>query len=117
MAAEPMPLGPVFLSASVPDPKRDQRYFKTGNTIAIRAAVVARVSTVLPKTTLVFGGHPAITPMVKWVADRSRLFDRVRLFQSRLFRDRYIGDIDAFKYIEVDAVGDSREESLLAMRR
>lgn len=64
MAERPV-LAPVFLSASIPDPARDKRYFGTGDTIAIRDAVIALVSVVLPRTKLVFGGHPAITPLVK----------------------------------------------------
>lgn len=110
-----MPLNPVFLSASVPDPHRDQKYFTTGDTIAIRDAVIALVSTVVHRTTLVFGGHPAITPMVKWVADRYDRFDHVRMFQSMFFRDKYIADVERFKYIEISAAG-SREQSLKDMR-
>lgn len=115
MAEQPV-LKPVFLSASIPDPKRDPRYFSTGDTIAIRDAVIALVGIVLPRTTLVFGGHPAITPLVKWVADQFGSFDRVRMFQSKFFRDRYIQEIEVFRYKEVEPEGD-RENSLLAMRR
>ncbi len=127
MAEQPVPLSPVFLSASVPDPERDRRYFETGDSVAIRDAVIALVTVVLPRTGLVFGGHPAITPLVKWVADRLGAFHRVRMFQSKFFQDRYIRDIEVFRYVEVDArdragrpaapnEGD-REASLLEMRK
>ncbi|MDB5070364.1 MAG: hypothetical protein JWM87_1475 [Candidatus Eremiobacteraeota bacterium] len=116
-----MSVAPVFLSASVPDPKRDPQYFSTGNTVAIRDAVIALAQVVLPRTKLVFGGHPAITPMVKWVADQENLFGNVRLFQSKFFQKLYIADVKRFAYKEVDAVGGpdataARDASLLAMR-
>lgn len=116
MAEQLMPIGPVFLSASVPDPRRDEKYFKTGDTIAIRDAVIALLTVVLPRTKLVFGGHPAITPMVKWVADQLGAFENVRMFQSKFFRDRYLKDLAVFEYEETEAVLGDREESLLAMR-
>jgi len=116
MAGAPLRIDPVFLSASVPDPTRDRRYFETGNSIAVRDAVIALVNVVLPKTRLVFGGHPAITPMVKWVADGMRAFDRVRMFQSKYFREHYLKDISVFRYEEVEAAPEGREASLLKMR-
>jgi hypothetical protein len=111
-----MPLDSVFLSASVPDPERDEKYFTTGDTVAIRDAVIALVMTVLPRTRLVFGGHPAITPMVKWVADQLGAFERVRMFQSKFFRAFYLKDLELFRYEEIDAVPGNRAASLLDMR-
>ncbi len=108
--------GPVFLSASIPDPTRDPKYFQTGDTIAIRDAVIALVTAVLPRTKLVFGGHPAITPMVKWVADRTGSFNKVRMFQSKWFQDKYLPDLAKFRYEETEAATD-RDQSLLAMRK
>jgi hypothetical protein len=70
MAGKPTDMKPVFLSASIPDPRRDAKYFQTGDTIAIRNAVIALVTVTLSRTKLVFGGHPAVTPLVKWVADQ-----------------------------------------------
>jgi hypothetical protein len=58
----------VFLSASVPDPKRDPKYYRTADVTAIRDAVRALVTIVLPKARLVWGGHPAITPPVRVIA-------------------------------------------------
>jgi hypothetical protein len=111
-----MPLESVFLSASVPDPRRNEKYFATGDTVAIRDAVIALLMVVLPRTRLVFGGHPAITPMVKWVADELKAFDRVRMFQSKFFRAFYLQDLELFRYQEIDAVPGDREASLLDMR-
>ena len=117
MAGHVVQIAPVFLSASVPDPGRNPKYFETGNSIAIRDAVIALTKVVLPRTKLVFGGHPAITPMVKWVADQFEAFDRVRMFQSMFFRDKYLSDIEVFRYEEVTEVEGDREESLLHMRQ
>jgi hypothetical protein len=111
-----MPVGPVFLSASVPDPLRNEKYFKTGDSIAIRDAVIALLAVVLPRTKLVFGGDPAITPMVKWVADQFGAFDKVRIFQSKFFRSSYLADIALFRYEETEIVQDDRELSLVSMR-
>ena len=116
MAGHVVQIAPVFLSASVPDPGRNPKYFETGNSIAIRDAVIALTKVALPRTKLVFGGHPAITPMVKWVADQFEAFDRVRMFQSKFFRDKYLSDIEVFRYEEVKEVVGDREESLLNMR-
>src|SRR5437016_4605862 len=116
MAERPVQIAPVFLAASVPDPARDPKYFRTGESLAIRDAVIALVTVVLPRTTLTFGGHPAITPMVKWVADQLGAFDRVHMFQSRFFRDKYLKDIEVFRYREIPAVQDDLEESLREMR-
>ncbi len=54
----------VFLSASVPLPDRDRRFAETADVIAIREAIKAVVGEVIPRGCLVFGGHPAITPLV-----------------------------------------------------
>lgn len=74
---------PVLLSASVPD--RDfQIYGK--EPVAIREAVRAVVAHVTVRGPLVFGGHPAITPLV-WQAARSLDVDEnVYIYQSEMYR-------------------------------
>src|SRR5688572_20092354 len=59
----------VFLSAGVPDPKRGPEYAATADTIAINAAVSALVHVTLGRRLLVWGGQPAITPMIWVVAE------------------------------------------------
>ena len=54
----------VFLSASVPLPDRNPRFMKMADVIAIRKSVKALVTEVIPKGVIVFGGHPAITPLI-----------------------------------------------------
>jgi len=51
-----------FLSASVPYGKRALEY--KPDPIAVRDAVQALVSVVIRDSMLVFGGHPAITPLI-----------------------------------------------------
>ena len=117
MAEYPVPIGPVFLSASVPDPRRNEKYFKTGDTQSPSAdAVISLLTVIIPRTKLVFGGHPAITPMVKWVADQFSAFDKVRMFQSKFFQSSYLKDLDLFRYKETEPVQNDREMSLLSMR-
>ena len=53
----------IFLSASVPLPERDPQYIETADIIAIRDAVIAFVTTVLPYHRIIWGGHPSITIM------------------------------------------------------
>jgi SLOG cluster3 family len=112
-------LGPVFLSASVPDPSRDPRYFRSADVIAIRDSVRALVTVALPLTTLVWGGHPAITPMVRIVAESLGLTqsDRIILYQSAFFAGQMPIDNAVFqKVIETPAVGTSKDRSIKLMR-
>lgn len=65
-------IAPIFLSASEPDPKRDEKYWP-GNLLHIREAVRAFCAHILPHYPLVYGGHPAITPLVDQIAARMKL--------------------------------------------
>lgn len=86
----------VFLSASVPDPRRDPKYIGTADLAAIRDAVRALVAVVAPVRTLVFGGHPAISPFVLLAARELRLEHRVVLYMSRFFEAKVVRDALAF---------------------
>lgn len=89
----------IFLSASVPDPQRSPKYASTADAVAIQAAVSALVFVILGRRKLVWGGHPAITPMVSVVAcDIGVSYgDCVTLYQSRHFEDRYPEDNIQFR--------------------
>lgn len=109
----------IFLSASVPDPKRSPEYTKTADSVAIQAAVSALVHVTLGRRPLVWGGHPAITPMI-WIVAADMGVDYgswVRLHQSRHFKDEFPEDNMRFHNVTFseDVEGD-REKSLLAMR-
>ena len=56
----------IFLSASVPLPGRDKRFIETADVVGIREAVKGLVHVIMERGDhLIFGGHPAITPMVR----------------------------------------------------
>ena len=110
----------VFLSASVPLPSRNPKYFNTADVIAIRDAVRALVMVIIEQQgQLVFGGHPAITPMIRLQIAQAGtpVGKRVVMFQSRYFERDFPQDNAAFEHIElVDAVEGDRDASLRRMR-
>lgn len=109
----------IFLSASVPDPMRDPEYAATADTVAITAAVGALVYVTLGRRLLVWGGHPAITPMI-WVVAKEFQVDYgawVKLYQSRFFEDEFPDENKEFQNVTfTEPVSGSREKSLEAMR-
>jgi hypothetical protein len=110
----------IFLSASVPDPQRHPKYYTTSDVTAIRDAIRALVTIVLPRWRLVWGGHPAITPLVRVMAEGIGIMgsDKVRLFQSNYFRGKMPSDNAAFeRVIKVPAVKGDRAASLERMRQ
>lgn len=77
----------IFLSASMPTKDRDHRFFDTADFIAIRDAVVALVNAIIPNYRLVWGGHPAITPIIHEIF-KKRGFDYneyITIYQSNYF--------------------------------
>jgi hypothetical protein len=109
----------IFLSASVPDPARHPRYHETADRTAIRDAVRALATVVIPKCHLVWGGHPAITPLIAEVlsAVSPDSVARVTLFQSSFFERVFHIENGAFNnVVYVNAIDDNRELSLRAMR-
>jgi hypothetical protein len=110
----------IFLSASVPLPGRDPTYLKTADAIAIREAVKGLVLVLLERNgRLVFGGHPAITPLVRLLFNEAHRSPReyVTLYQSALFERAFPRDNAAFENtVVVPAVDGDRERSLWRMR-
>lgn len=110
----------IFLSAGVPDPRRGPQYAATADTVAITAAVSALVHVTLGRRLLVWGGQPAITPMI-WVVAQDVGVDYgqwVRLYQSRHFQDEFPEDNERFRNVTyTEDVEHDREKSLLAMRQ
>lgn len=109
----------LFLSAAVPDPRRDPRFHTTADNIAIRDAVRALVTVAIPFYRLVWGGQPAITPFVRAVAQSMGATDRsnVTLYQSEFFRKIFPPDNAAFEDVRVTPDLGDREASLAEMRR
>lgn len=109
--------GAVFLSASVPQPGR--RGFESFDPVLVASAVNAFVEVVLGRRLLVWGGQPAITPII-WEAAR-RLdvpYERsVVLYQSAFFKDRYPqANLRFDNWVEVPAVEGDQRASLKLMR-
>lgn len=111
-------LNKVFLSASIPYPDRDKKFYDTADIIAIRDAVRALATVVIPKAHLVWGGHPSITPLIRFVMDRMNadLKRHVTLYQSLYFEDFFPRDNFAFENIILTEKAMHREESLELMR-
>jgi hypothetical protein len=110
----------VFLSASIPLPSRNPAYFATADVIAIRDAIRALIMVTIEREfLLVFGGHPAITPMIRLQISQTSAgsADRVILFQSRYFASAFPADNLSFTRVHlVDEVPSDRAASLLRMR-
>jgi hypothetical protein len=111
-------MGAIFLSASVPVAGRAP-FDADAQPLAIQAAVVALATVVLGRRTLVWGGHPAITPML-WAAAQElgvQYRSTVRLFQSRFFQDDFPEENKYFGNVTyVDAVPGDQAASLRLMR-
>ncbi len=109
----------IFLSASVPDPRRGPEYTATADSVAIQAAVSALVHVTLGRRRLIWGGHPSITPMI-WVVAEAMGIDYgawVTLYQSRHFEEDFPAENEAFKnVIFTEDIERDRSRSLLEMR-
>jgi hypothetical protein len=108
----------IFLSASVPLPNRDRRFFDTADVLAIREAIKALVEVVLPVGRITCGGHPAITPLLALFVREANLEPRgITIFQSELFAGQMPSEIAAFVDVRmIPAVGKDRAASLTVMR-
>lgn len=91
----------IFLSASIPLPERDAKYFETADIVAIRDAIIALTTVVLPKHKLIWGGHPSITPLINYVMEKLGLNiqEHVQMYQSLWFKDKFPEDNNKFENI------------------
>lgn len=109
----------IFLSASVPSPKRE--YFGTEDIFAIREAIIAFTKVCAEyRIHFYFGGHPAITPLIWRVAmqNASQHFPLIDIYQSRFFGDRIpkeVGDFNCVHFTE--AIDNDLGKSVHAMRQ
>lgn len=110
----------IFLSASVPvaDDSRGP-YYKTADPFLIRTAVRELVYFAHRDYTIVWGGHPAITPMVSAICDDIGEIarDSVALYQSRFFEGQFPPENRRFKnLVTTPALQEGRQASLELMR-
>ena len=99
--------------------ERDPEYIETADIIAIRDAVIALTTVVLPSHRLIWGGHPSITPLVYHVMEKLNLNiqEHITLYQSMFFEKYFPKDNNKFDNIVLtDIVEGDRERSLLHMR-
>ena len=110
----------IFLSASVPDPRRDPVFYKTADIVAIRDSVRALGTVILMsnKYRLIWGGHPAITFMIRELAEslHSEVKQHITLYQSNFFKDQFPKDNESFENIEFVEPNKDRDTSLYDMR-
>jgi hypothetical protein len=108
----------IFLSSSVPVAGRGN-YYETANPFLIQAAVREFVTAVLGRRLIVWGGHPAITPMVWAVCEDLgvEFAKSVVLYQSRFYQDVFPEENKRFgNVVYVDATPGDQTKSLLRMR-
>ena len=105
------------LSASIPLPDDDARYLDTADIIAIRDSIRASVSVVIPSGQIVFGGHPAITPLIRLIIRGSQTPDvnqHITLYQSAYFRRDFPPETAEFEQTRIiEAIDTDEEESLM----
>lgn len=112
-------LNKIFLSASIPYAERDRQFFDTADVLAIRDSVRALAAVVIPKAHLVWGGHPAITPLIRHVVQRmtAEWKSHITLYQSKHFEKFFPEDNFAFENIRLtDDYGDI-PKSVFHMRK
>ncbi|MEM8488084.1 MAG: hypothetical protein AAF564_21220 [Bacteroidota bacterium] len=109
----------IFLSASIPLVGRGN-YHETADPFLIQCAVRELVMAVIRDQQIVWGGHPAITPMI-WAICKDLKIEyskSVVLYQSRFFEGFFPEENKLFRNVVlVDAVPGEREESLSLMRK
>jgi hypothetical protein len=111
----------IFLSASVPLAHDDRGpYYKTADPFLIRTAVRELILFAHRDYAVVWGGHPAITPMVAAICDDigEMAQDAVALYQSNFFKGEFPPENSRFKNIHTTpSVRKDRSRSLELMRQ
>lgn len=110
-------MGDIFLSASVPDPDATH-FIGDADSVAITSAVSALTYLALGRKKIVWGGHPAITPMVASVAQslETDYTEWTLLYQSLHWHGDMPNENDDFPNIRFTAEGVDMQNSLSIMR-
>ena len=112
-------MGAIFLSASVPVAGRGN-YYESADPFLIQSAVREFVTAALGRRLIVWGGHPAITPMVWAVCDDLGVSfaKAVVLYQSTFYAEVFPEENKRFGNVQyIKSVSNDREASLLSLRR
>ena len=111
-------MGAIFLSASIPVIGRG-KYYETAAPFLIQCAVRELAIATVRRHKIVWGGHPAITPMIWSICEdlRADYTDSVILNQSRFFEGNYPEENQRFdNVIYTDSVPGDIKGSLQLMR-
>lgn len=109
----------IFLSAGVPTIESGN-YHESADPFLIQIAVREFVTLALGRRLIVWGGHPAITPMIWAVCEDLGVnyAEAVVLYQSMYFEEDYPEENRRFKnVVYTSAISNDREASLIEMRR
>lgn len=108
----------IFLSASIPVTERHHKYIETCDVTAIRDAIIAFTSVVLKDYRLIWGGHPAITPIISRVLKTfdCSVSDHMWLYQSKWFWNKFPKENENIPKIILTEKKDSLHDSLKEMR-
>ena len=108
----------IFLSASIPSPERNPKYYESADIVAIRDCVRALATVVIPKSHLVWGGHPAITPLIRYVITTMGVdvSSHVTLYQSEWFAKHFPDENKTFEKVVITPEQEDRSSSLQTMR-
>lgn len=108
----------IFLSASIPVIGRGQ-YYETADPFLIQCAVRELTIATVRRHKIVWGGHPAITPMIWSICEDLGVdyTNSVILYQSRFFEGRYPEENQRFdNVVYTDPVPGDIQGSLQLMR-
>ena len=108
----------IFLSASIPDPSRELRFYETSDISAIRDSVTALATIVVPHAHLIWGGHPAITPLLRFVAKGMgvEIQNHITLYQSKFFEHEFPIDNKQFENVIITPSTSDKDSSIAIMR-
>lgn len=108
----------IFLSAGVP-PAPGRRGYDTADAYLIREAVSAFIEVVLGRRLIVWGGQPAITPMIWTAANALQIpfAQSVVLYRSSFFERYFLPDDERFaRIVTIPGVPGDRAQSLTLLR-
>lgn len=111
-------MGAIFLSASIPVIGRGQ-YYETADPFLIQCAVRELAIATFRRHKIVWGGHPAITPMIWNICEDLGVdyTESVTLYQSRFFEGSYPEENQQFEnVIYTDPIPGDIKGSLQLMR-
>jgi hypothetical protein len=108
----------IFLSASIPVEQSGDIYFESADITAIRDCIRALAKVVIPRSHLIWGGHPAITPMIRYIlmSMNKNANEHVTLYQSAHFEHEFIPENKDIEKIVITDSGVDEKNSLQIMR-